>query len=552
MNASDRNKYLYLMLPCLAGLAGWFALQDMLPAFMGYFDYDPAYVYLVNGLDILTGHSPGHVDHPGTPLQLFCSIFIILTWASIRFIDLTSQGLAASVFENPELYIAVISHALLLLNVWALAFAGQRIHRATGSLFLMLIIQSTPFIFTPYLYSALLLRMSYLAPEALLLFSSNVLIGILAKDFFQPVSQHTIIKIDYTALLAGAICGFAIAVKVTFLPVVLLLAVLRTPRRIIVSAAGVLATLSICLLPIISQLPKVFSWLGEMGSHTGKYGSGSLGAFNFEAMPVLLNKLCYDVPLFFIIAAVIAAAIIVKLCIPTQRTAASTGYIVPVTLFMVMFLQTIAVLKHFGFHYLLPALPVSLLGLSWLIFWLYPDSKPGIISRLIRPALFTVCICFGVTTTVIILKDIHYDRELATQRNSQISSLIKSTPNLLLVGSYRCELKKFAITFALARSALAQNEAAVPYISDFVEYIGWNKKIRIINEKQSTWAETSYLKNRFRDGRNIIICATTRNFSIEGIYLEPVLNLGPRFIGAIARQTFYRVIDVDFNSMGDK
>jgi hypothetical protein len=286
------------MLPCLAGLAGWFALQDISPAFMVPYDFDPAYVYLVNGLNILTGNAPGHVDHPGTPLQLFCSIFIFLTWASLYLIGLTSQGLAASVFENPELHITVISHALLLLNIWALAFAGQRISRATGSLFLMLIVQSTPFI-----YSDLLARMSYLAPEALLLFASNVLIGILAKDFFQPVSQHKIIKIDYTALLAGAICGFAIAVKVTFLPVVLLLAVLRTPRRIIVSAVGVLATLSICLLPIISQLPKVFSFLGRMGSHTGRYGSGSLGVFNFEAMPGNLNTLCHVFPLFFIITA---------------------------------------------------------------------------------------------------------------------------------------------------------------------------------------------------------------------------------------------------------
>jgi subtilase family serine protease len=43
-----------------------------------YFEwYDPVYAYLMNGLTFALGSGDiGHTDHPGTPLQLFCSVVI--------------------------------------------------------------------------------------------------------------------------------------------------------------------------------------------------------------------------------------------------------------------------------------------------------------------------------------------------------------------------------------------------------------------------------------------------------------------------------------------
>jgi len=535
------NKYLYLVLPCFAGLAGWIALQDNLPNFMGQYGYDPSYVYLVNGLNILTGHAPMHVDHPGTPLQCFVGICIILTWAGIHLIGITFQYPAAAVFENPELFIAVISHALLLLNVGALAFVGQRINRATDSLFLMFAIQSTPFIFTHQLYSAILPRMSFLAPEALLIFASNCLIGVLAWEFFHPDRQDKGAKIDRAPLLAGAICGFAIAVKITFLPIVFLLVVLRTRSRIVVSVTAALVTLIVCLLPAASQLPRMFSWFGGIISHTGLYASGGAGVFDFEAMPNHFDLLYESFPFFFVIAIAIAVVILIILYLRLKRSDMQTpSYIVPVTLFMVMFLQTVAVLKHYSPHYLLPALPVSMIGLVWLIFWLSSAYKPGIVSRLIQPASLIILIYLGVSTTAGVLTELRYNKEQAVQRHADISRLIESTPNLLLVGSYQCELKKYAISFALGYSGFVQKKAASPYISDFVEYNIWNKKFMVITEKSASWKGSVYLVEPFHDGKNIIICATQRDFVVEGVLLEPLLKAG--------KQTFYRVIDVDAHS----
>jgi hypothetical protein len=42
------------------------------PSWLGD-DYDPAYLYLLNGLNILELELPGHTDNPGTPVQLLAA-----------------------------------------------------------------------------------------------------------------------------------------------------------------------------------------------------------------------------------------------------------------------------------------------------------------------------------------------------------------------------------------------------------------------------------------------------------------------------------------------
>jgi hypothetical protein len=56
------------MLPlgiCIFGSALYFQRMPISAAY-GEFDYDPAYVYLLNGLSMLNGYAPNHADHPGT------------------------------------------------------------------------------------------------------------------------------------------------------------------------------------------------------------------------------------------------------------------------------------------------------------------------------------------------------------------------------------------------------------------------------------------------------------------------------------------------------
>ena len=56
-----------LIVPIVLFIIQYSFIQKIYPL---YLDSDPAYQYLFNGLLILNGHSPYHIDHPGTPVQI--------------------------------------------------------------------------------------------------------------------------------------------------------------------------------------------------------------------------------------------------------------------------------------------------------------------------------------------------------------------------------------------------------------------------------------------------------------------------------------------------
>ena len=45
-----------------------------------FLDYDPEYAYLLNSLNLLEMSVPGHFDHPGTPLQEFGALVLLVQW----------------------------------------------------------------------------------------------------------------------------------------------------------------------------------------------------------------------------------------------------------------------------------------------------------------------------------------------------------------------------------------------------------------------------------------------------------------------------------------
>ncbi len=73
--SSVRNNSLLLILPVSLVVLSILLLKYQGPYYLG--DYFEDYTYLLNGLNILTFHSPGHTDHPGTTLQLLSASLYI-------------------------------------------------------------------------------------------------------------------------------------------------------------------------------------------------------------------------------------------------------------------------------------------------------------------------------------------------------------------------------------------------------------------------------------------------------------------------------------------
>ena len=81
---------------------------------------DPDYVYLLNGLNsgIFRFDRIGHVDHPGTPFQIFLG-------ASIDLIHMFSGrgNVVEDVLTRPEFYMRNSSHILAIVFAFFLLWA---------------------------------------------------------------------------------------------------------------------------------------------------------------------------------------------------------------------------------------------------------------------------------------------------------------------------------------------------------------------------------------------------------------------------------------------
>ena len=290
-----------LILPTLLIIIGLVFMGQMLPIYAGVygagawsFDQDPAYVYLFSGLTILGGHSPTHIDHPGTPLQVLTAIIIYVRWVLFWIAGKESDGVISSVLSEPELYIESVSWVLLALNGWATFYLGRQIYKSTSNTSYALFCQSAPLAF-----AVVAPRIVYLEPEALLIFTSYCLLGVLAPFLFGLNDNN---KSDKVSLPVGILCGFGVAVKLTFVPLLGLIFLLNGRKSQIRALQYAVVTWLVCILPIIGNMRGLLDWSLSLILHSGKHGTGGKNILDVDAIPKRVVDMFEIFPFFFIVA----------------------------------------------------------------------------------------------------------------------------------------------------------------------------------------------------------------------------------------------------------
>ena len=250
-------------LPALLFLAVWGTyLAARGPFWLGS-NLDPEYPYLLNGLSIASGSSPGHVDHPGTTVQLAVAGALRASHA------LAGTGsLADDVLSRPERYLHVAAWALLGLVALALAWAGLEARRATGSAAIALLVQAVP-----ALSSRSLSQLGGVRPEPLLLALAAALAALTLRSLApgrQPGARD--------AALLGAVVGLAACTKVTAAPLLLLpLLLVRRPGQRLAAAGAAALAFAASFAPAASRLAAFAGFLGRIATHSGQYGAGAPG-----------------------------------------------------------------------------------------------------------------------------------------------------------------------------------------------------------------------------------------------------------------------------------
>jgi hypothetical protein len=455
-------------LPLALLLIGVVLIASMYPLHINSnagFGPDPAYQYLFAGVDILQGQSPVHTDHPGTPLQTLIAGIIATTWFVLHSIGATSAGVFDSVLLTPEVFLCVTSIFLLTLTCLASFYLGRAIYKVTQSLSMALACQVSPL-----LYPIVIPNVVFPTPEALLISVSLTLLAVLVPLTINPTNQNEPFR-KSTACWAGLLCGLGLATKLTFVPMLGLLLLFKRPRLIAFACFWVVAAWLIGVLPIIPRLTGMFGWFYSLLTHSGIHGAGGATVFDLGQVKMAIGWLIDQFSVFYLSLLALFSFFVLSILskisqllgpvlgkLMQQPQALRLRLVNRVSgadlstvsiLLLVLIIQTLMVAKHLGPTYMIPALPIPLLGIAWLLHQqtIVPFSHKtrATLSGICLVVLLTVA-SFSILKAIKAVSNTH---QQGMQSQRSIQHALKQFDDPLMLGAFNCNFLECALWFGM-------------------------------------------------------------------------------------------------------
>jgi hypothetical protein len=338
------------------------------------FTFENPYNYLFNSLLLLKGQAPYSIDHPGTTTQVLGAIVL-------RASSLTSNDdLIKSVLQNPEHYIQILHWALLIFTVLVLWVAPWLTAATLGNRIIGLLIQ------TPSLFFAILLWYGVLFGPDLMLVPFSIaaicccallvipsqsaelsfLVGISSASTGSSSTRS--IRIPLLPTFTGLVCALGIATKLTFFPLVLIsLLSCRSRKNLLAFAFAFIFGLAFALLPIYSQLWRLVTWTFNLGIHSGRYDTGSVGLPSSGVYLTSVLDLVQAEPLVVIVPIVATIVLLVLfLASRKQRPENNIAWRTALVLLAIQLISLLVIAKEMDSHYLIPLALTTGLNLVFL------------------------------------------------------------------------------------------------------------------------------------------------------------------------------------------
>jgi hypothetical protein len=427
-------------------------LSTLFLAVSGGFGADPDYAYLLNGLNILHLESPGHADHPGTPLQLLGGAVIGTSWL-VRSIALGGVALDDDVLRHPEIYLTCINALLALMAASALWFFGRQVWSWTGSLAAALVGQITLLLSPPVLIS-----LPRVTPEPLLISLTILLAALFAPSISRPWFPWHHLR---SPILVGATLGACIATKITAAPLILMVALLRGVRMQLVAVAMTIVVAIVLTLPVVALYGSFLNWLAALAFHSRNYGEGAVG------MPPLSDLLDH---LRLLLASFPGAFVSVAVCVtmlawgqliddrPRLRLFAICALVISIEIF--------AVAKNYSLRYALPVAAVAALANAGAVYVAAPRRGA---ARLGFVAVLIALLTLGTWSTTLTISQWYRVPYAIARENDAV--LAKATlSGCTMIPYYGASSPEFNLHFGnrLAKRIYARRLAAI--YPDFMSY----------------------------------------------------------------------------------
>jgi hypothetical protein len=509
---------LLLIVPVVIFIIQYCFIKKIYPL---YLDSDPAYQYLLNGLLILNGHSPYHIDHPGTPVQTLIAGVLYVSWSIAKLMGWSNDALDISVGSHPERYLQIISYVLVVLNCTASYILGDRVLKSTNRMGLGIFVQACAVAF-----GVVFARMAYPEPESLLMFGSMLLVAVLAPSIFSKDANSK--KDSVTPILTGLLCGFGVAVKLTFIPMVALVLLLKSPRAILLSFGAALVSWFFCVLPMIKALPRFFNWVGGIATHSGHYGSGKAEFIDLSTIRPALRSLTNVFDLWFLVAlclgGVVLGILLLRLVKKSSLIRANSSNTLlnliytPSVLLIVMLGQTMLVLKHPGAHYMVPALIIEAAGAAWMLNSLFKLSLAAKLQRIAFSLLSVVGVLLMLGAANSSYKQLAEERELFKSDMVQVQTAIAKFDNPILIGTYGCRLPQCAMSFGLGY-APATDPKVGALLTNFYDFNIWISKLVI---RGHGFYNLDIVEHDLSEKRNVLLVTNQAYEQLKVFKLVPI------------------------------
>ena len=334
---SFKQKLIISIFPLLVIIWGIFMLMFFDPFYSK--SSDPEFPYLVNGLNCATlkFNYIGHIDHPGTPFQVYNGLIIRITHL------FTGNGdIAQDVFARPEHYLNAISMSMVLIQAALMFGIGLLGFRRKIPFWQVAFLQAS--IFFNELLMWLFCRVN---PDRFFEIVGYIFILIYLKHGYENRSTRKF------ALWSGVVMALGLATKFNFLPVLILpLLLIDTNKNRLIYIGSGIVSFFLFIAPIITKFDDYFRFLTSIFKHDGLYGGGESKVLNFQKMTesafeiIRLNpELCL---LIIALIALIFIAIREKDEGSRKFSFLFAGYL------LIIAIQILMVSKHFKNYYLAP------------------------------------------------------------------------------------------------------------------------------------------------------------------------------------------------------
>lgn len=321
--------------------------------------YDPSYAYLYNSLNMARFRMVGHIDHPGTTMQVIGAVILQTAWVIDSY---GGKNLTEAVLSEPEHYLRILNTGVAVLGALSLLIAGIFVATSCRNIWYALLLQTIPFISGLILYNGFL----RISQESVLMIASVVMAAYILFWYFKNSSYHE--KSFVTGF--GIITGFGIASKVIFIPLMLIPLIIfgtnkNRIRYLIVSALGFV----FFTIPIIPMYPNMAWWFINLFIHSGIYGQGATSIIDQSNYLSDLKGIVIGDPLYLAIYLMTLIALSTLVCARFfwKKSYDKSAAVILIGVILTETFGFLIVAKHPKLAYLLPYECISIVGVILVI-----------------------------------------------------------------------------------------------------------------------------------------------------------------------------------------